>query len=167
MTSARVGRAPWRATAVLVGLVATLWWVRVDVVDTVVVTSASMTPTVCTGDRLLVLRAGASDAAAAGDLVTFADPVAGEATLKRVVAVGGQTVQMKDAVLYVDDRPLDEPYVDLATIDGTYFGEVTVPPGSVFVMGDEREHSIDSRDYGPVRRAALDGRVLHRLWSGC
>jgi signal peptidase I len=163
----RLARAPWRAAAVLVALAAAVWWVRVDVIDTVAVSSGSMTPTVCAGDRLLVLRAGAGQAATVGDLVTFRDPVEGEATLKRVVAVGGETVQMKDAVLYVDGRPVDEPYVDLATIDGTYFGQVTVPAESLFVLGDEREHSIDSRDYGPVRRSTVDGRVLHRLWSGC
>jgi signal peptidase I len=167
MSTHRLARAPWRAAAVLIALAVTLWWVRVDVIDTVAVTSESMTPTVCAGDRLLVLRAGAGRGATVGDLVTFRDPLEDRATLKRVVAVEGETVQMKDAVLYVDGRPVDEPYVDLATIDGTYFGQVTVPTGSLFVLGDEREHSIDSRDYGPIHRSAVDGRVLHRIWSAC
>jgi len=159
--------ARWRWAIGLVALVATIWWLRVAVIDTVSVTSDSMTPTICAGDHLLVLRAQAGEVAARGDLVTFRDPVEGAATLKRVVAVEGQSVKIRDAVLHVDDRPVDEPYVDLATIDGTYFGTVTVPEGSLFVMGDSREFSIDSRDYGPIARSSVDGRVIRRLWSGC
>lgn len=149
---------------VLVGFLGTLLWLRVDVVDTVTVTSGSMMPTICTGDRLLIWQ---SDAAEVGDLVTFLDPVDHAATLKRVVAVAGQTVEIRDAVLYVDGLPVREPYVDLATIDGLYFGPSAVGPDAFFVLGDAREVSVDSRAYGPIDRSAVRGRVLVRLWSAC
>ena len=156
----------WRWLAAVGAVVAAVWWLRVEVVDSVGVLSDSMKPTFCQGDQLLVLRAGVARDAERGDLVTFTD-AEGASTLKRIVAVGGQSVEMRDAVLYVDDHSVDEPFVDLDTIDGTYFGPETVPADAVFVLGDEREYSIDSRHYGPVDRDALTGRVLVRLWSGC
>ena len=76
-------------------------------------------------------------------------------------------VAIKDAELFVDEHRVDEPYVDHASIDGVYFGPVTVPAGSVFVMGDHRETSIDSRSYGPIRAADIDGRLLLRVGPQC
>jgi signal peptidase I len=156
----------WRLGVVVVVVLATTWWLRADVIDSVGVSSGSMAPTVCRGDRLLILRAGASDAER-GELVTFHDPVDDEPTLKRVVAVEGQVVQIKDGLLYVDGQQVLEEYVDQASIDGTYYRQVIVGKGLVFVLGDERERSVDSRDYGPISRSSIDGRVLTRLWSGC
>jgi signal peptidase I len=77
-----------------------------------------------------------------------------------VVAVGGDRVALEYAVLVVNGRPVSEPYVDHSRIDGTYFGPVTVPAGHVFVLGDNRFGSIDSRVYGPVPLDAVTGRVL-------
>ena len=94
-------------------------------------------------------------------------PQDGTPTIKRVVAVGGQRVAIRDAELIVDEQRVDEPYVDHASIDGVYFGPVTVPAGSVFVMGDRRETSIDSRAYGPIRTADIDGRMLLRIGRQC
>jgi signal peptidase I len=54
--------------------------------------------------------------------------------------------------------------VDLNTVDGLYYGPVTVPPGSIFVLGDNRANSVDSRTLGPVRLDALIGQVMLRLW---
>jgi signal peptidase I len=76
-------------------------------------------------------------------------------------------VAIADAVLLVDGREVPEPYVDAATIDGVYFGPVTVPPGTVFVMGDDREFSVDSRSFGPVPQDRVDGRVTAVLRSAC
>jgi signal peptidase I len=101
-----------------------------------------------------------------GDVVVFTSPDDGADTVKRVVALGGQTVSLDDAVLHVDGVAVDEPQVDLSRIDGTWFGPVTVPDGSVFVMGDSRGVSIDSRTYGAVPLDDIEGRVvavLHHL----
>jgi signal peptidase I len=77
-----------------------------------------------------------------------------------VVALAGDRVAIRDAALEVDDRPVIEPYVDASRIDGTYFGPVTIPRGTVFVMGDNRGSSIDSRDYGAVDLDQVFGTVL-------
>lgn len=158
-----------RRPAALVGVVATLLAValgRAYVMDTVVVSSDSMRPTLCAGDWLLLLTPGAA-AAEAGDLVVFRGPDDGEPSVKRVVAVGGQRVEIRDAVLYVDGTVVSERYVDLRTVDGTHFGPAEVPPDGVFVLGDDRERSVDSRTYGPVSRRAIEGRVVARVHSAC
>lgn len=154
-------------TCVVVLTLAAGWVLRAAVVDVVVVASDSMVPTVCDGDRLLLLRARAAEQAERGDLVTFTSPDDGEPTLKRVVAVGGETLAIRDAVLHVDGQAVRERYVDRRTVDGTYFGPVRVPVGAVFLMGDNRELSVDSRDYGAIPRAAIEGKVLGRLGPSC
>ena len=92
--------------------------------------------------------------------MTFPSPQDGGQTIKRVVAVAGQSVAIHDAELVVDGRTVDEPYVDHASIDGVYTGTVTVPDGMVFVLGDHRETSIDSRVYGPIPTTVVNGRLL-------
>jgi signal peptidase I len=126
-----------------------------------------MAPTVCTGDTVLVVRLDRPSSVQVDDIVTFHSPQDGAQTIKRVVAVAGQSVAIHDAELVVDGRTVDEPYVDHASIDGVYFGTVIVPPGTVFVMGDHRETSIDSRAYGPVPLGDIDGRLLWDLSWGC
>ena len=158
----------WKLTVgVAVVLLVTTTVLRTQVIDTVTVTSDSMAPTVCTGDAVVLTRLHGGESVAAGDVVTFTSPLDGATTIKRVVATDGQRVTIEDAQLVVDGQPVPEPYVDHASIDGVYFGPVTVPAGQVFVMGDHRETSVDSRVYGSIPRAALQGRLLFRLWSGC
>ena len=153
------------AAAVLVTVAAVV--VRTQVLDTVSVSSGSMSPTVCTGDMLLLLRQHGDDSARIGDIVTFPSPQDGGQAIKRVVAVAGQSVVIKDADLFVDGKPVVEKYVDHASIDGVYTATVVVPAGTVFVLGDNREISIDSRAYGPIPTAIIDGRLLQKLWSAC
>jgi signal peptidase I len=140
--------------------------VRWQFLDVATVSSDSMAPTVCTGDTVLVARLDRPTSIQVDDIVTFPSPQDGAEAIKRVVAVAGQTVAIQDALLVVDGRTVDEPYVDHASIDGVYTATVTVPDGMVFVMGDHRETSIDSRAYGPIPTSAINGRLLWDLpWS--
>ena len=132
------------------------------------VESDSMAPTYCPGGRVLVWSPGASAGSDRGDVVTAEDPRPGGGTLlKRVAAVGGQRVEVRDGILYVDRHRVRESYLDQSTVDGTYFGPVLVPDDSVFLLGDGRERSVDSRDFGPVERSAITGRVLVGLGGAC
>ncbi len=159
----------WRIAAAAVGvpLVVAAVVLRMVFVDTANVLSDSMSPTLCTGDTVVLARLHNGDRVQRNDIVTFPSPRDGEQTIKRVVATQGETVVIKDALLYVDGLVVDEPYVDHASIDGVYTETVTVPEGTVYVMGDDREVSIDSRVFGPVPTAVIDGRFLFRLWSDC
>ncbi len=129
--------------------------------------SDSMSPTYCPGGRVLVWSPGASDRAERGDVVTARNPQGEGTLLKRVAAVGGERVAVRDGVLRVDGEPVREPYVDQRTVDGTFFGPVVVPVGSVFLLGDGREQSVDSRDFGPVDRADVTGTVIFGIGGTC
>jgi signal peptidase I len=132
--------------------------VRAYVVTPVAVHGVSMEPTVHDGTALVARWADPADLRR-GELVVFRDPQ-GTLALKRVVGVVGDDVAIRDAVLEVDDRPVAEPYVDHSRIDGTYFGPVKVRTGTLFVMGDNRAPSIDSREYGAIPFDRVVGRVV-------
>jgi len=148
--------------AVVIGLVVLL---RVAVIEPVRVSSESMATTYDKGDVLLVDKlATHTGSPGRGDVVAFVSPQDGALTLKRVVGVAGDRVAVLDGFLVVNGARVREPFVDHASQDGIYFGTVTVPPHAVFVMGDNRANSIDSRQYGPVPLVAISGRVRLRLW---
>ena len=148
------------AAAVLVATVV----VRLTIVGAVRIESSSMSPTLERGDVVLVSkRAPEAGALHHGDLVVFRMPD-GHRAIQRVVALPGDSIVILDGQLQVNDRPVRESYVDQATIDGYYSRTWTVPSGSVFLLGDNRANSIDSRDYGPVAVDDLLGRVIVTLW---
>jgi signal peptidase I len=92
------------------------------------------------------------------------DPRTGELIVKRVVATAGDSVGIENGLLIVNGRTVAENYVDNHDMDGFYFGPDTVPPGQVFLLGDNRAESVDSRAFGPVAVGSIEGRVLMRIW---
>ena len=155
-----VGRA-----SVLLALVGLVVLLRTTVAVPVRVDSASMQPTFRAGDVVLVSR-HAPDVAdlARGQLVVFRSPEDGQRALKRVIGLPGDVLVVRDGRLYVNGRRVREPQVDHALIDGYYSRTFRVPRGRVFLMGDNRGNSVDSRNYGPVPAADLQGRVLVKVW---
>lgn len=128
------------------------------------VSSGSMAPTLRAGDHVLVDKlAYRIGDPRRGDLVAFRG-VGDGVMIKRAVGLPGDTVAVRDGVLHVNGGRVVEPYVNYGLNDSNYFGPERVPEGGVFVMGDHRENSRDSREFGPVRREDLVGRVLLRIW---
>ena len=161
VTAGPARRATRRRAGLLVVAALALVTLRLFVVAPLRVDGDSMAPTLRSGDVAVMRKFGAPHA---GQVVSLRDPQDGSPVVKRVVALGGQTVEIRDAYLYVDGTEVDEPFVDHSRIDGVYFGPVTVPAGNVFVLGDSRNGSIDSRIFGPVPAGSVTGRELVRLW---
>ena len=136
------------------------------------VSGPSMQNTLYTGDRLLILNAMFCDFKA-GDVVVVNDYNAelDDTLVKRIVAVGGQTVDIDflSGTVYVDGQALDEPYVKEPTYtSGGLSFPLKLAEDEVFVMGDNRNHSTDSRDtrLGPVKEGYLQGKALLLLTPG-
>ncbi len=130
------------------------------------VNGRSMEPTLWHGDLMLVRDIGYTDPQP-GDIVVLTKPfdAAEGPIVKRVVAVGGQRVDIDYAsgVVCIDGEPLEEPYIKEQMLCPHYGGitSAVVPEGSIFVMGDNRNHSNDSRDetLGPVDVRCIMGKV--------
>ncbi|MBM3933278.1 MAG: signal peptidase I [SAR202 cluster bacterium] len=133
-----------------------------------VVRGHSMRPSLREGDVLIVrsLRPGAR--LKRGDIVAALDPrERTRRTLKRVIGLSGEEIALVDGELLVNGAALPEPYLRGGP---PYLGEgglrLRLGAGEVFLMGDNRLQSTDSRDYGPVHVADVLGRVRWRLWAG-
>ena len=123
--------------------------------------SNSMAPTLTAGERVLVDKVSLHfREPRRGEIVAFYAPDNRDLTIKRVAAVAGDRIAIANGVLSVDGRRIHEDYVDHNLVKGEYFGPETVPIGTVFVLGDNRDDSIDSRSYGPVLTDDVVGRVL-------
>ena len=132
----------------------------------------SMVPTLQDGDRLLVLNSLLYDDYQYGDIVVLRkDTFLDEPIVKRVIATAGQTVDIDfdTGSVYVDGQLLKEDYINELTYleEGTEF-PLTVPEGSIFVMGDNRNHSSDSRDsrLGMVDTRYVIGKAVFLAFPG-
>lgn len=151
------------AVAVVVALL-----VRHFVVETYKVNGESMQPTLQNGERLLVnkfvyrLRAPKP-----GEVIVFHPPLpTTEDFVKRIIAIGGQTISMQDGVVYIDGQIQSEPYLPPSWRDHYNLSPITVPVGDVWVMGDHRAASEDSRFFPShfVPISSIHGEVMLVWW---
>lgn len=143
-------------------LLAVLFLAGLLPVETMRVRAESMAPTLRDGDRVLV--AHRLSGLRRGSLVVLADPEGQGSIVKRVVGLGGERVAIEDGLLVVDGVPAVEPYTDPSRLDGVYQRPVLVPPGHLYVLGDARDTSVDSRQFGPVPLESVVGEVTYRIW---
>ncbi|MDP6460209.1 MAG: signal peptidase I, partial [Gemmatimonadota bacterium] len=102
-----------------------------------------------------------------GDIIVFKAPVSNKDYIKRCVAVAGETLELRDDVLHIEDEPLHEPYIALkpSLHSDPNFGPVTVPNDAIFMMGDNRHNSADSRYFGFLDKNRVVGRAFVLYWS--
>ena len=134
------------------------------------VPTGSMETTIMTGDRILALRmAYWFHEPEAGDIVVFRypdDETGKTLYVKRIIGTPGDTVEVANGVVYVNGTALQEDYI-AETTQGDY-GPYTVPQGCYFMMGDNRNHSQDSRFWKNqfVQEDAILGKVVLRYYKG-
>lgn len=126
------------------------------------VNGGSMSPTLMQDDVLLIDKLSLYlRTPARGDVVIFSHAGTGEELIKRVIALPGETVEITGGSVYVDGRLLDESaYAPAAAAD---YPATYVEAGHVFVLGDDRGQSLDSRELGCIPMQSLDGRVRFRV----
>lgn len=146
---------------------------RTYVIEPFEIPSASMETTIMTGDMVFAEKVSYElGEPEAGDIVVFNDPqIPSRVLIKRVIATGGQTIDLQDGMVYVDGVALSERYATGASYPlETTAGNVeisypyTVPEGQVWVMGDNRENSSDSRYFGSVDQSSIFGKAFVIYW---
>ncbi len=103
-----------------------------------------------------------------GDIIILRPPTLSTTDyIKRVIALPGERLLIRDAHVYINGHLLDEPYLPEAWVTNINWGGTDgeiIPPNDYFVMGDNRNRSQDSRIFGPIGRDRIDGRAWFRIW---
>jgi signal peptidase I len=130
------------------------------------VEGTSMMPTLADQERVFINKfVYRLEPISRGDVVVFHYPRdVSKSYIKRVIAVAGDRVRIDDGVVYVNDVRLPEPYVPEDYWDARSYPETVVPKYSYFVLGDHRNLSNDSRDFGPVREQYIYGKAVFGYW---
>lgn len=159
---------------IVAAAIALTFVVRTFVIESYEVPTASMQSTIEPGDRILSERVSYySRTPARGEIITFTNPTDSTETLvKRTIAVAGDVVDIYDDNLYINGELQEEDYVHgLPTrqLSPTYKNipityPYVVPEGYIWVMGDNRINSSDSRYFGPVETSTVSGHVVFRYW---
>jgi signal peptidase I len=143
--------------------------IRTFAIQTFYIPSGSMHETLLEGDRVLVNKISYHlHSPNRGDVVVFTTPpglqVDDDDLIKRVVGLPGETVEGHDRKVWVNGKALSEPYVEPKCNGTADFLQVTVPPGDLWVMGDNRCDSSDSRVFGPILQSTIVGRAFTLVW---
>jgi signal peptidase I len=163
-------------------------FIRTFVVQAFKIPTGSMEPNLLVGDHLLVNKfvyapaTGATERALLpmrpvrrGDIVVFKYPEEPDRDfIKRVIGLPGETLEVRQRQVFIDGAPIDEPYTHFLLPAGgdeqgldvrVRYGPVTIPDGQLFVMGDNRDNSQDSRYWGFLPLSFVKGRALMVYWS--
>ncbi|MDQ3864822.1 MAG: signal peptidase I [Actinomycetota bacterium] len=150
----------------LVSFALVFGFVRPFVMEAFWIPSGSMIPTLKIGDRVLVNKF----------IYRFTDPKRGdiivfrsvdnpnEDLIKRVVGLPGDKIAVRGGTLYVNGVSQKEPYTNKKLKDRSFFARTRVPKNHVFVMGDNRANSADSRVFGPLPEKNIEGEAFLRFW---
>lgn len=146
--------------------------IRIFIAEPRYIPSESMFPTLATGDRLVIEKVGYKfHPPDKGDIIVFQPPEMlrlignfdqSQAFIKRAIAQAGETVAVKNGIVYVNEQPLIENYI--AAPPEYELIPVTVPEGQLFVMGDNRNNSNDSHIWGFLPAENVIGRAVFRFW---
>ena len=149
-----------------------LYILATTTVQTVRVVGSSMYPSLHDGDLLIASKIDYRlHPIERGDIVILKDPLdPNRDFIKRVVGLPGDRIQIRDHHVLVNSRTLREPYLQAPWVEtgdwpGPSPGDArTVPSGSYFVLGDNRDHSSDSRLFSSIRQDTIDGKAVVRFW---
>ena len=150
----------------LVSFALVFGFVRPFVMEAYWIPSGSMIPTLEIGDRVLVNKfIYRFTEPKRGDIIVFRSvDNPDEDLIKRVVGLPGDTVAVRRGHLFLNGKRQKEPYLNKKLPDRSYYAKTKVPKGHVFVMGDNRGNSADSRVFGPLPKKNIEGEAFLRFW---
>ena len=136
------------------------------------VSGASMYPTLHNGDRMILSKIGDINRF---DVVVLKAPDENVEYIKRVIGMPGDTLELKQGVLYINGKKIEQPFINTEALQKqtvfiddftlqTLTGETKIPEGKYFVMGDNRGVSRDSRMIGLIDRKAIEGKAVFTIW---
>ena len=136
------------------------------------VSGASMYPTLHNGDRMILSKIGDINRF---DVVVLKAPDENVEYIKRVIGMPGDTLELKQGVLYINGKKIEQPFINTEALQKqtvfiddftlqSLIGETKIPAGKYFVMGDNRGVSRDSRMIGLIDRAAIEGKAVFTIW---
>jgi signal peptidase I len=100
-----------------------------------------------------------------GDIVVFRFPLdPSKSYIKRIIGLPGETVQVRDGRVYINGHELQEPYVPAAFWDHESFPAITLAPNHYYALGDHRDSSNDSREWGAIARSDIYGKAVFVYW---
>lgn len=156
-------------------------FIRTFVFQAFKIPTGSMEPNLLVGDHIVVNKFVYGPAASGngpfflptaeierGDVIVFRAPEEPDKDfIKRVVAVGGDTVEVRDGIVYINDEAVDEPFASHTTTFGSHKDQkpLLVPEGNYFCLGDNRDNSRDSRYWGTVPASLVKGKAMLVYWS--
>lgn len=137
-----------------------------QVVQNYRIESHSMEPNFIEGQFILVNKlAYTLGEPSRGDVLVFHNPSNNdEDYIKRLIALPGDTLEIKDQAVYINGEPLDEPFIANKISPGRVHPPVEIQPGNIFVMGDNRPNSQDSRAFGQLSQDLIVGQAWLRVW---
>jgi len=177
------GKVREYAEAFVLAIILALF-IRTFVIQAFKIPSPSMVPTLLIGDHILVNKFlyGIKLPLVEEKVLAIRDPKRGDVVvfrfpknpkmdfIKRCIATGGETIEIRNKQIFIDGKPIDDPHGyftdnihNLDTRDN--FGPFTVPEGKIFVMGDNRDNSNDSRFWGVVDLSEVKGKAVVIYWS--
>ncbi len=135
---------------------------RKYVVERVIVNGNSMYPTYHNQDVLWTQKFNVTDNLQRGQIVTA--KVGTMTVIKRVIGLPHETVQMKEGKIYINDVLLEESYCDKAEDPGVLKNSITLKEDEYLVLGDNRNHSVDCRVWGPIKKEDITGKVILKIF---